>query len=232
MPKPTDVHAVGVELFFLPVTMRTPLKFGQETVNAVTCARVAMRVVNSMGQSAMGWGETPLSVSWVWPSSIAYEKREEVLRRFSLQLAKAWSDFAPAGHPIEIGHHFLTSSLPRLWTQFNREENLEEPMPWLAALVCCSPFDLALHDAFGVLNGLSTYETYNGNFMNADLSRYLIPADGTHVSFAGLYPQDFFQKPTAMGKICCMLKNSMAVNLAMAIRYCSPIGFVAMASRA
>ncbi|MEW6158094.1 MAG: enolase C-terminal domain-like protein [Verrucomicrobiota bacterium] len=198
MPKPTDVHAVGVELFFLPVTMRTPLKFGQETVNAVTCARVAMRVVNSMGQSAMGWGETPLSVSWVWPSSIAYEKREEVLRRFSLQLAKAWSDFAPAGHPIEIGHHFLTSSLPRLWTQFNREENPEEPMPWLAALVCCSPFDLALHDAFGVLNGLSTYETYNGNFMNADLSRYLIPADGAHVSFTGLYPQDFFQKPPAM----------------------------------
>ena len=30
-------------------------------------------------------------------------------------------------------------------------------MPWLAALVCCSAFDLALHDAYGVLHGVPTY---------------------------------------------------------------------------
>ena len=27
-------------------------------------------------------------------------------------------------------------------------------MPWLAALVCCSPYDIALHDAYGNLTGI------------------------------------------------------------------------------
>ena len=44
-----------------------------------------------------------------------------------------------------------------------------EPIPWLAALVCSSAFDLALHDAYGVLHGVPTYATYNANYMNADL---------------------------------------------------------------
>ena len=61
-------------------------------------------------------------------------------------------------------------------------------MPWLAALVCCSAFDLALHDAYGVLHGVPTYETYNAEFMNADLAAYLTPAEGADVSFAGRYP--------------------------------------------
>ena len=34
-------------------------------------------------------------------------------------------------------------------------------MPYLAALVCCSPFDIALHDAYGRLHGVPTYDTYN-----------------------------------------------------------------------
>ena len=44
-------------------------------------------------------------------------------------------------------------------------------MPWLAALVACSAFDLALHDAYGILLGRPTYETYDARFMNADLVR-------------------------------------------------------------
>ncbi len=68
-------------------------------------------------------------------------------------------------------------------------------MPWLAALVCCSAFDLALHDAYGVLHGVPTYETYNAEYMNADLAPYLTPAEGSDVSFAGKYPDDFLVFP-------------------------------------
>ena len=68
-------------------------------------------------------------------------------------------------------------------------------MPWLAALVCCSAFDLALHDAYGVLHGVPTYGTYNAQYMNHDLAHYLSPAEGTGVCFAGTYPQDFLQVP-------------------------------------
>ncbi len=73
-------------------------------------------------------------------------------------------------------------------------------MPWLAALVCCSAFDLALHDAYGVLHGVPVYDTYNAEYMNADLSTYLIPADGSDVRFAGKYPADFlvFPRPTQL----------------------------------
>jgi L-alanine-DL-glutamate epimerase-like enolase superfamily enzyme len=81
---------------------------------------------------------------------------------------------------------------------FNVTERIEssaEPVPWLAALVCSSPFDLALHDAFGVLHGLPTYETYTAGCMNHDLSAYLMPAAGVDVSFRGRYPGEFLVQP-------------------------------------
>lgn len=68
-------------------------------------------------------------------------------------------------------------------------------MPWLAALVCGSAFDLALHDAYGVLHGAPIYDTYNASYMNADLSAYLTPAEGADLHFAGKYPADFLVFP-------------------------------------
>jgi L-alanine-DL-glutamate epimerase-like enolase superfamily enzyme len=71
-------------------------------------------------------------------------------------------------------------------------------MPWLAALVCCSAFDLAVHDAYGVLHQCPVYETYGVEFMNQDLSSYLQPADGAvDVSFKGRYPADYLHRPRA-----------------------------------
>jgi L-alanine-DL-glutamate epimerase-like enolase superfamily enzyme len=46
-------------------------------------------------------------------------------------------------------------------------------MPWLAALVCNSAFDIALHDAFGKLAGLPVYETYGAEFLQRDLAAFL-----------------------------------------------------------
>ena len=54
--KPTDVTPVATSLYFLPVETRIPLKFGAETVTHVTCARVKLRVRNSAGKTAEGWG--------------------------------------------------------------------------------------------------------------------------------------------------------------------------------
>ena len=70
MAKSTDIEILGSELHFLPVETRVPLKFGTETLTSVTCARIQMRVRNAEGAEAVGWGETPLSVQWVWPSSL------------------------------------------------------------------------------------------------------------------------------------------------------------------
>ena len=61
--------------------------------------------------------------------------------------------------------------------------------------MCSSPFDLALHDAFGVLHGISTYETYNDRYMSRDLAHFLTPAPGADVSFAGRFPEEFLVRP-------------------------------------
>ena len=78
--KPTDVRVIGAELYFLPVQTRVPLKFGRETLSWVTCARARVRVRDRRGREADGWGETPLSVQWVWPSALPYEVRHAALR--------------------------------------------------------------------------------------------------------------------------------------------------------
>ncbi len=196
MPKPTDVSVKQVALYFIPNEARLPLKFGPETLTHVTLARASMRVEDAMGRSAVGWGETPLSVQWVWPSSLTYEDRHQSLKDFSLELAREWAAFKAKGHALEVGHAFQQHVLHDLLKRFNRTKRRgREPMPHLAALVCCSLFDLALHDAYGVLHGVDVYETYNKKFMSKDLSKFLTPAEGSKVSFRGKFPQDYLVMP-------------------------------------
>ena len=191
----TDVRPAETCLYFLPIETRVPLKFGPETLTHVTLARVRMRVEGADGRSAEGWGETPLSVQWVWPCDLTYEVRNEALKAFTIRLAEAWADFDVSGHPIEVGHTFIFDTLPELLKQFNNEGIAPKPMPWLAALVCCSLFDLALHDAYGQLHGVPVYETYTKEYMTADLAEFLSPAEGAAVSFEGKYPADYLVMP-------------------------------------
>jgi L-alanine-DL-glutamate epimerase-like enolase superfamily enzyme len=193
----TDVKPVGIDLYFIPVETRVPLKFGPETLTEVTCARVKMTVQDETGATAEGWGETPLSVQWAWPSSTSLLERTKVMQDFCRMLATAWRNFSMTGHPIEIGHQFMQNELAKLLVSINSDRQnsadgaVPEPMPHLAALISNSAFDIALHDAYGNLVNRPVYATYNADFMNADLSHYLSPAAGSKASFKGLYPQDF-----------------------------------------
>lgn len=192
MGKVTDIRTTGAGLYFLPVQTRVPLKFGSETLTHVTCARARVTVADASGRQAEGWGETPLSVQWVWPSAIPYEQRQEALQTFCRQLTELWSSITTRGHPLDIGYEFQETVLPGFLSGFNRRHRAgQEPMPWLAALVCCSPFDLALHDAYGNLLARPVYETYGPEFMNRDLAAFLLPAVGSSVSFKGKYPAEF-----------------------------------------
>jgi len=194
----TDISPVSVDLYFIPVQTRVPLKFGPETLTSVICARVCVTVANGQGQKAQGWGETPLSVQWAWPSNLGYQERCDAMQLFCRMLAEAWAQFDRQGHPIELGSDFTESTLPGLLGKLNRERGKQaEPMPHLAALVCCSAFDLAVHDAYGKLLARDVYSTYNGEFMNKDLSCFLKPADGCDISFAGKYVSDFLNLPPA-----------------------------------
>mgnify|MGYP000396418808 CR=1 FL=1 len=191
MSRPTDVRPIGAALHFLPVQTRVPLKFGPETLTHVTCARVKMTVRDRCGRMACGWGETPLSVQWVWPGNLPYEQRHEALKEFCRMLARAWVDFDVFGHPMEVGHDFQQQRLGGLIDELNRCRMAGGPMPWLAGLVCCSPFDIALHDAFGRLHGVGVYDTYGPEFLNRSLDDFLRPAEGAAVSFRGRFPRDY-----------------------------------------
>src|SRR5437868_8767125 len=102
--KATDVRATGAELFLLPVTTRMPLKFGPETLTIVTCARVKLIVCGRDGRNAEGWGETPLSVQWTWPSYLSFAERHDAMVEFCKRLARAWADADLWGHALEVGY--------------------------------------------------------------------------------------------------------------------------------
>jgi L-alanine-DL-glutamate epimerase-like enolase superfamily enzyme len=169
-----------------------------------------MEVADQQGRRAEGWGETPLSVQWVWPSPLPYQLRHEALKSFSRDLAAAWLQFPAHGHPLEAGYDFQEQVLSRMLDQFNAREAAQtssassegtpeqpEPMPWLAALVCNSAFDIALHDAFGKLTGLPVYETYGPQFVKRDLAAFLEAAKDSTVSFSGQYPAKYLQTKRA-----------------------------------
>ena len=112
--KPTDVRPVAAALYFLPIKTRMPLKFGPEVTTEVTCARVRLTVRDASGRTADGWGETPLSVQWVWPSALSYEARHEVLKRFCRRLDRGLGRRSTStGHPIEVGQAFIERRPPR-----------------------------------------------------------------------------------------------------------------------
>lgn len=189
MAKLTDIQVCGAALYLIPIKTRMPLKFGTETLTSVTVARVKAQVADTRGKTAIGWGETPLSVQWVWPSQVSYDERHKCLIEFCKLLAREWSGFPAKGHPIEIGYEFNEFKLQPLLREFNM--NRQEKMPYLAGLLCCSPFDIAVHDAYGNITGRPIYDTYNPDFMNRDLSEFLEPAPDAKLSFKSRYPHEF-----------------------------------------
>ena len=192
---PTDITVIGAALYFLPVITRVPLKFGTGTLTEVTCARARLRVRRRDGQEAEGWGETPLSVQWVWPSALPYALRQGVLQDFCVRLAKAWPACGVSGHALECGQDFITHTLRAEWSAWNAGRPAAEALPWLAALVCASLFDLAVHDAYGRVNEVPVSETYRSPWMSRDLADFLTPAGDRagSLSFAGKYPADFLR---------------------------------------
>jgi len=194
MPTAPAVRVTSAALYLLPIRTRMPLKFGPETLTEVTCARVRLTVEDGSGRTATGWGETPLSVQWAWPSPAAYEPRLQAMIALGRKLTSAWCDSdLGRGHPIELGHWFLEERLSDVMREVDRERSDEAgPMPVLAGLICASPFDLALHDAYGVLVDRFVYETYNRTFMSSDLS-FFLESDPDGTSFAGRYPHEFLR---------------------------------------
>ncbi|MCC6234318.1 MAG: hypothetical protein IT580_16870, partial [Verrucomicrobiales bacterium] len=190
MSKLTDVQVVGTEAWLIPIRTRVPLKFGRETLSAVNLLRVRVRVRTRDGREALGWGETPLSVQWGWPSTLSYQERLEAMVALASRLTRAWPAFEERGHPVEIGWDFVEHRLGGILGEENARRG-GEAMPWLAALITASAYDLAIHDAYGQVLGQPVYATYTGEFLNRDLAAFLEAEAGYGEVFRGKFPADF-----------------------------------------
>ena len=152
MSKPTDIQVSAAEVHFLSSPMRVPLKFGPETVTSAVFLRVKVTVHDDKGRTAIGWGETPLSVSWVWPSTLSVAVRTDRMKSFSELLAKKIVSSSLRGHPMEIGQDFIHGELATATQEANAAAG-GDPMPYLGSLVAFSAFDIAIHDAFNTVSG-------------------------------------------------------------------------------
>lgn len=191
----TSFRVVGAGVFFLPVQTRMPLKFGGQTVTSVSCARVAVTVADGRGRRGVGWGETPLSVQWAWPADIPYETRHEAMKAFVLAVVRYGVEQGLSGdgdsrHPLRWGVRLL-DDLHAIREAFQADRGDAFLLPPLPALVAASPFDLAVHDAYGQLRGEDIYQTYDLPHLGCDLAAMLEPAGDSEVSFRGKTPADF-----------------------------------------
>ena len=180
----TDMRVLEVEPTFAEERLRTPLKFGTGIVSATTSMTVRLKAENGAGKVAEGHGNILLSDVWGFPSAVlTHEERDAAMREVGRRFCRRVAEAGEAGHPLDL---FLTAKedLAGIAEDVCEEQGLVEPMPILGALVCASPVDAALHDAFGRLNEVSSYDACGPEFVSHDLSRYLGP------EFAGRYPGD------------------------------------------
>ena len=185
--KNSDVKITGVKVYLPRIPMRVPIKFGNQVMADITCARVQMSVCSREGKTSTGWSESVLSPGWSWPGTDP--DRGKRMEEFCARLARAYADFPEYGHPIEISAAFTAQKLEGLREEANKGFEIE--MPHLAALNCAAAFDAALADAYGRLLNKPFFRTCNAEYMNNDLSALLEPAE----LFKGKYPEVFFVEP-------------------------------------
>ncbi len=173
MSKSTDIRIVEATLQFEPVSFRTPLKFGGRLVKNAILVNVEVTAEARNGQAATGMGSMPLGNVWAWPSAaLTAEQTETVMKKFAQEVIELANSYPDYGHPVDITfqlsgeYHHLGKTLPSRF-------GFREEMPALAELVAASPFDAALHDAFGRVHDQNSYNLLSSEYMTYDLSEYL-----------------------------------------------------------
>jgi len=152
---------------------RTPYRFGAQSVDRVTLLNVDCRVRTQDGRVALGFGSMTMGNAWSFPSkTMPYDTTLGAMKVLAARIARITGDYHETGHPIDI-NCALEPEYSRAAGEVSKELKLTEPIPKLCTLVTASPFDAAVHDAYGKAFGLSSYLTYTADFMPYDLSHYL-----------------------------------------------------------
>jgi L-alanine-DL-glutamate epimerase-like enolase superfamily enzyme len=173
--KSTDIRVDSVTFNFEDFKYRTPIKFGGTEVDRVTLLNVNTTVRNEAGKVVKGFGSMPLGNVWSFPSkTMPYDTTLNAMKVLAARINKITDGYREFGHPVDINWDLEPLYL-KAADEVSKELKLEQPIPKLCTLVVASPFDAAIHDAFGKLHGRSTYQTYGPDLMRHDLSKYIGP---------------------------------------------------------
>ncbi|CAN5382114.1 mandelate racemase/muconate lactonizing enzyme family protein [soil metagenome] len=187
MSKLSDVRIETVSLTFHNEHLTVPLHLSRGAITEVTYAKVVINVRTRAGQTSQGVGAILLSDLWAFPHPVyTHAQKDQAMRALCTAISASVQGNDDYSDPLEKGHH-LEQALPALMRDVEQKLAFLEAgdIPRLAALNCLSPFDAAVHDAWGRALGGSAYNFYAVDWLNADLGVYL----GNE--FAGRYPIEF-----------------------------------------
>ncbi len=181
MSKSTDIRLVDLQVEVQEYAYRTPVKFGGRVVSQAIVFDVTATVESRDGRQGKGFGSMPLGNAWGWPSqTLSSEQTEDGMHRLSLEMVAQARDYQEFGHPIEITTD-LAAGHPAAVASVASATPWAAEIPRLAQLLCASPLEAAIHDAYGKLLGKNSYNVLGAEFVNRDLASFLTP------DFAGEY---------------------------------------------
>ncbi len=166
--RPTDMRVVDIAHSFETFKYRTPYQFGGRSVDGVTLLNVTCRIRRGDGREAEGFGSMPLGNAWAFPAA-SQDQGLGAMQALATELRGVTAACDDGGHPIDL-FRALEPQYLKAAAALSATLHLPAPIPKLCTLVVASPFDAALHDAYGKSFGLSCYATYNSTFMRQDLS--------------------------------------------------------------
>ena len=189
-PKQTSIRIEEVSFSFEDIRYRSPYKFGGVAVDRATLLNVQCTVRTRNGKTAKGFGSMPLGNVWAFPSrTLPYDGTLAAMKELAGRLGPLTASYKEYGHPIDI-NTALEPAYLKVAAEASAALKLAIPIPKLCTLVTASPFDAAIHDAFGKVHKRNCYSTYGPDLMERDLTAYL----GS--SFRGEYLNKYLlQKP-------------------------------------
>ena len=169
----TGIRIAEVRHWYEDFVYRAPYKFGGRVVDRVTLLNVRCRVTTQAGKSAWGFGSMTMGNMWAFPSkTMTYDTTLAAMRGLAERVDRIAAACSENGHPLDL-NHVLEPEYLKAAAEVSAAQRLDEPMPKLCTLLVASPFDAAIHDAFGKLHGRNVYATYGPDLLPGDLSKYL-----------------------------------------------------------
>lgn len=170
--RPTDIRVKHVRATFTYEPFRTPLRLSGGLIEGCVYALVHLTVENRRGRTAEGIGGIFLSDLWAFPTTaISHDMKEAGMKQLVSELEAVVAANTEYMDPLMMVH-VIQKELPGLSARVGRSLDLPVAIPELAGLVCLSPFDAALHDAWGKAHRASVFAMYTADFLNEDLSYY------------------------------------------------------------